>query len=91
MPSTDDLTSLYPVPQPKYSFSQELLQNNLLFTSNPGIIELKAREKIIINLVNLDLLNYIDENRAGRAQIEVMQDNLETYFKQPFYLTNTMD
>jgi hypothetical protein len=42
-------------------------------------------------MVNLDVLNYIDETRTGNPIKSVLHDNLETYFKQPFYLTNAMD
>lgn len=38
MPSTDDLTTLYPIPQPKFSYSQDFLQKNIHFTTNPGLI-----------------------------------------------------
>jgi DNA polymerase II small subunit/DNA polymerase delta subunit B len=69
MPSTDDLATYYPIPQPKFSYSQDFLQKNMHFTSNPGFIQLSGRENIKIDMINLDLLNYIDENKAGRASI----------------------
>lgn len=62
------------------------------FASNPGFLHLSgARENIKIDMINMDLLNYIDENRTGVPLRDIMQDNLESYFKQPFYLTNAMD
>ena len=61
MPSTEDLISYYPIPQPKFSIFKEFLQKNMHFTTNPGIITLSAgSSKIKINMLNIDLLNYID-------------------------------
>lgn len=92
MPSTEDLISLYPIPQPKYPYDVQLSSKKIHYTSNPGHLILSgAKQNYTMNLINTDVLNYIDEQRTGRAINEVLQDNLETYFKQPFYLTNTLD
>lgn len=43
MPSTDDLNSLYPIPQPKFHFWNEQVCRNektIHFTSNPGFLHL---------------------------------------------------
>jgi len=77
VPSTEDITNYYPIPQPAYSHSSEVYSKTTQFTSNPGYIHLLgAKENIKIDVINLDLLNYIDENRTGRAMIETMQENL---------------
>lgn len=61
MPSTEDLTNFYPVPQPKYSHEQQLSTKLTHFTSNPGFIKLEgAKQDIKIDLINVDILNYID-------------------------------
>lgn len=86
VPSTDDLTNLYPIPQPKYKRSLQV--EGMHYTSNPGLITLTGRQNYEINLINTDILQYIDENRTGHAVKEVLQDNLDVYFKQPFLLTN---
>ena len=91
LPSTDDLTNYYPIPQPKHPLWTQVFLKNVHFTSNPGFIHLAgARENIKIDLLNLDLLSYIDENRTGNPIKNIMQENLETYLMQPFFLTNTM-
>lgn len=88
MPSTDDLVSLHPIPQPKYSFPGDE-DRRVHFTSNPGSLTLQgSRQDYNIDLINSDLLYYIDENKSGRAGGEVLMDNLDAYFKQPFLLTN---
>ena len=40
MPSSDDLVTYYPIPQPKYELDLRL--KNLHFTSNPGSIFLSS-------------------------------------------------
>jgi hypothetical protein len=92
LPSTDDLTNYYPIPQPKHPLWNQVFLKNVHFTSNPGFIHMTgARENIKIDLLNLDLLSYIDENRTGNPIKNIMQENLETYLMQPFFLTNTME
>ena len=90
MPATDDLTTYYPIPQPKHTFFSPSFKN-VRFTSNPGTILLSSglNKNVVIDMMNMDLLHYIDENRTGMAQKSILQDNLETYLKQPFILTNT--
>ena len=90
MPSSDDLASFYPIPQPKYELEEYI--SNIHLTSNPGHLTLKGGVKNIrIDMVNTDILSYIDEHKTGIPTRPVMQENIETYFKQPFLLTNTLD
>ena len=91
MPSSDDLVTYYPLPQPKYELDLRL--KNLHFTSNPGSVFLAAgkNKATKLELINMDLLTYMDENRTGTAVKNILQDNLETYLKQPFIMTNAED
>lgn len=90
VPSTDDLTNIYPIPQPKYNRSLQVEGKRMHYTSNPGVMLLHgARQNYEINLINTDLLHYIEENRIGLGQQD--KDSLIAYFKQPFYLTNVQD
>lgn len=93
MPSTDDLTNYYPMPQPKDTFADQVYLKNIQLTSNPAHLSLKEGHlsKIKIDMMNMDLHTYIDENRTGNAIKSIMQDNLDNYLKQPFTLTNTLD
>lgn len=92
VPSTEDLTNLYPIPQPKYDITLQVESKKMHYTSNPGLITLTGgKQTYEINVINTDLLQYISENRAGHAVKESTQDNLEAYFKQPFYLVNAQD
>lgn len=96
VPSTEDIANIYPIPQPRFNdrISRETGDDKVRvhYTSNPGTISLQgAKQNYEINLVNSDLIHYIDENRTGRAINDVLQENLESYFKQPFYLSNAQD
>lgn len=90
VPSTDDLTNIYPIPQPKYNRNLQVEGKKMHYTSNPGIMTLTgARQTYEIDLINTNLLQYLEENRIGCAQgKEQDKENLAAYFKQPFYLTN---
>ena len=60
--------------------------------SNPGQIMLHGgREKVEINVINSDILHYIDEYKTGRGGSDVLMDNLESYFRQPFLVSNTIE
>ena len=37
------------------------------------------------------MINYIDESKCGRSTKEPLIENIETYLKQPFFITNTLD
>jgi hypothetical protein len=77
VPSTEDLVNIYPIPQPKYSYDVQLSSKKIHYTSNPGHLVLSgAKQNYTMNLINTDVLNYIDEQRTGRAINEVLQDNL---------------
>ena len=68
VPSTEDITNMYPIPQPAYSHNLVLEDKKLHYTSNPGIMNLHGAKQVYsFNLINYDLLQYIDENRTGRA------------------------
>ena len=96
VPSTEDISNIYPIPQPrlgeKKGGREEDDKVRVHHTSNPGTISLQgAKQSYEISLVNCDLIHYIDENRTGRALGDVLQDNLDSYFKQPFYLSNAQE
>jgi len=56
VPSTDDLTNIYPIPQPKYNRSLQVEGKRMHYTSNPGVMLLHgARQNYEINLINTDL------------------------------------
>jgi hypothetical protein len=40
VPSVEDLTNNYPIPQPRYTKSRSLDEDNIHFTSNPGLLHL---------------------------------------------------
>ena len=65
MPSTDDVISMYPIPQPPY----ELKTKNLVkFASNPTTVRLESNKtECKLNLINYDLITYIDESKCGRS------------------------
>lgn len=88
MPSTEDINSLYPIPQPRYNRSLHVEGKKLHYTSNPGLVFLNgARQVYELNLINSDLHEYMNENRVGQPS-NMLQDNLDAYFRQPFYMTN---
>lgn len=66
VPSTEDITNIYPIPQPKYSEKKNNREENddkvrVHHTSNPGTISLQgAKQNYEISLVNSDLIHYID-------------------------------
>ena len=96
VPSTEDIANIYPIPQPKFNhkISREAADDKVKVhhTSNPGTISLQgAKQSYEISLINSDIIHYIDENRTGRAINDVLQENLESYFKQPFYLSNAQE
>lgn len=91
LPSTEDIGHIYPIPQPMYPYCNDIEGNAVRFVSNPGQIILHGgREKVEINVINSDLLQYIDEYKTGRAGGDVLMDNLESYFRQPFLVSNTI-
>lgn len=68
VPSTDDITNIYPIPQPKYNRNLQVEGKKVHYTSNPGIMILGAARQVYeINLINSDLLQYIKENKIGCA------------------------
>lgn len=89
LPSTEDVVSLYPIPQAPYQPESNI--EGAKFLSNPARMTIRGRASHCkINLVNYDLLKYIDTFKAGKATKDVRAENLETYLKQPFLLNNTM-
>lgn len=69
---------MYPIPQPKYNENIQVKEKekNIHYTSNPGILKLNGRQNYEINLINSDILQYIDESRSGKAMNEILQENL---------------
>lgn len=50
-----------------------------------------AQTECKINFINYDLIHYIDESKCGRSTKEALIENIETYLRQPFFITNTLD
>lgn len=89
MPSTDDVISMYPIPQPSFDFRPK---PQIKFVSNPCTVKiLGSKYECKINFINYDLIHYIDESKCGRSTKEVLIENIETYLKQPFLITNTFE
>lgn len=42
-----------------------------------------------IDLINYDILKYMDTHKVGRAGNDLRKENIEAYLKQPFFLTNS--
>lgn len=75
MPSIDDVVSLYPLPQPAYESESRI--ENVKFISNPSTMEVQGRRSLCkIDLVNYDILKYIDTFKAGKATKDLRQENL---------------
>lgn len=66
VPSTEDITSIYPIPQPKFSEKKNNREEGndkvrVHHTSNPGTIFLQgAKQSYEISLVNSDIIHYMD-------------------------------
>ena len=91
LPSTEDIGHIYPIPQPMYPYYNDIEGKGVHLVSNPGQIMLHGgREKVEINVINSDILHYIDEYKTGRGGSDVLMDNLESYFRQPFLVSNTI-
>lgn len=72
MPSTDDVTSLYPLPQPAYETDSRI--DNVRFISNPSTMDVQGRRSHCkIDLVNYDILKYIDTYKGGKATKDLRQ------------------
>lgn len=90
VPSPEDVTSLYPLPQPEYTCMYDPREKRVRYLTNPANVEFNetGNKTFSIDFLNHDLLKYIDENKGGQGLIEVLQANFDTYYKQPFLLTN---
>lgn len=65
IPSTDDAISLHPIPQPPYDLKSKSIAK---FASNPATVRLESNKtECKLNIINYDLINYIDESKCGRA------------------------
>lgn len=65
IPSTDDAISLHPIPQPPYDLRSKSIAK---FASNPTTIRLELNKtECKLNIINYDLIHYIDESKCGRA------------------------
>ena len=45
---------------------------------------------IKLSFVNYDLIEYINKMQGGKAIKQIAVEEFTSYFKQPFYLTNTL-
>jgi hypothetical protein len=70
LPSTDDVISLYPIPQPPFDLKTKSM---VKFASNPATVRLESgRTECKMNIINYDLIHYIDESKCGKATKEAL-------------------
>ena len=70
LPSTDDVISLYPIPQPPFDLKTKGM---VKFASNPATVRLESgRTECKMNIINYDLIHYIDESKCGKATKEAL-------------------
>lgn len=75
MPSLEDVIANHPIPQPAYK--PENSQIKVKFISNPSSIKIEGKRSVCkIDLINYDILKYMDTHKIGRAGNDLRKENI---------------